>query len=245
MLVLPASTSARRDIRALAAAALLSLVVVVAFGGPARAVDDEPETLAGWRWPVHPFRIVEAFVAPAHEYGPGHRGVDIAPSDPAGVISSPAAGVIAFAGPVAGRGVVTIDHGGGLVTTLEPVSPEATVGEAVVAGEPVGTLSTGGHTPPGALHFGVRLDGEYINPLLLLGGVPRAVLLPCCEPIAAAQPMVLRSPASSISPMPLAAATVLSWPVTATESIPVSDRTVLRSPDTVAAVISSASTTTS
>ena len=245
MLVLPASTSARRGIRALAAAALLSLVVVVAFGGPARAVDDEPETLAGWRGPVHPFRIVEAFVAPAHEYGPGHRGVDIAPSDPARVISSPAAGVIAFAGPVAGRGVVTIDHGGGLVTTLEPVSPEATVGEAVVAGEPVGTLSTGGHTPPGALHFGVRLDGEYINPLLLLGGVPRAVLLPCCEPIAAAQPMVLRSPASSISPMPLAAATVLSWPVTATESIPVSDRTVLRSPDTVAAVISSASTTTS
>ena len=91
-----------------------------------------------------------------------------------------------------------------------------------------------------------EFDGfEYINPLLLLGGVPRAVLLPCCEPIAAAQPMVLRSPASSISPMPLAAATVLSWPVTATESIPVSDRTVLRSPDTVAAVISSASTTTS
>ena len=47
-------------------------------------------------------------------------------------------------------------------------------------GDEVGVVALGGHTAAGALHFGVRLDGEYINPLLLLGGVPRAVLLPCC-----------------------------------------------------------------
>ena len=41
-------------------------------------------------------------------------------------------------------------------------------------------LAAGGHAAPGLLHFGVRLDGEYINPLILLGGVPRAILLPCC-----------------------------------------------------------------
>ncbi|WP_275934957.1 hypothetical protein [Microbacterium testaceum] len=44
----------------------------------------------------------------------------------------------------------------------------------------MGGVATGGHTGPGTVHFGVRLDGEYINPLRLLGGVPRAVLLPCC-----------------------------------------------------------------
>ena len=48
-------------------------------------------------------------------------------------------------------------------------------------GEAVGELAFGGHTAPGAVHFGVRYEGEYINPLVLLGGVPRAVLLPCCD----------------------------------------------------------------
>jgi hypothetical protein len=38
----------------------------------------------------------------------------------------------------------------------------------------------GGHSEPGTLHFGVRWEGEYINPILLLDEVPRAVLLPCC-----------------------------------------------------------------
>ena len=76
--------------------------------------------------------------------------------------------------------MVTIDHGDGLVTTLEPVASELVAGTPVAASAPVGVLATGGHVGPGVLHFGVRLDGEYVNPLVLLGGVPRAVLLPCC-----------------------------------------------------------------
>jgi hypothetical protein len=28
------------------------------------------------------------------------------------------------------------------------------------------------------VHFGVRIDGEYVSPFLFLGGIPRAVLLP-------------------------------------------------------------------
>ena len=38
---------------------------------------------------------------------------------------------------------------------------------------------SGGHTPAGAVHVGVRWNGVYINPMLLFGGVERAVLLPC------------------------------------------------------------------
>ena len=97
---------------------------------------------------------------------------------------APATGTIAFVGAVAGRGVVTIDHGDGLVTTLEPVAlgtaARVAIGDAVAAGDVVGVADSGGHTPFGAVHFGVRRHGEYINPMLLLGSVPRAVLLPCC-----------------------------------------------------------------
>ena len=148
---------------------------------PARqAVGLELVPSARWAWPVHPVRIVAPYVAPAHRYGPGHRGIDLAASDRAEV-RAPADGVIAFSGDIAGRGVVTIDHDGGLVTTLEPVAGEPAVGERVEKGQRIGAASVGGHASPGTIHFGVRLGGDYINPLLLLGELPRAVLLPCCD----------------------------------------------------------------
>jgi murein DD-endopeptidase MepM/ murein hydrolase activator NlpD len=133
----------------------------------------------GWVWPADSFRLARVYIAPAHEYGPGHRGIDLALIG-SGAVLSPADGVVAFAGRVAGRGVLTIDHGGGLVTTLEPVETTLVPGTSVRRGDDVAILGLGGHAEAGAVHFGVRLDGRYINPMLLLGGVPRAILLPCC-----------------------------------------------------------------
>jgi murein DD-endopeptidase MepM/ murein hydrolase activator NlpD len=144
--------------------------------GTGLATDDP---LASWSWPATSYRLVRPFVAPAHAYGPGHRGIDLDLRGTTEVLA-PQDGVVAFVGQVAGRGIVTIDHGSGLVTTLEPVMSALNPGTAVRQGDVVGSLSLGGHTAPGTLHFGVRLDGEYINPLLLLADVPRAVLLPCC-----------------------------------------------------------------
>lgn len=139
---------------------------------PALIADD-------WVWPVSGFRILTAYVAPAHRYGPGHRGVDLALFG-VRAVRSPAAGVVQFSGRVVDRELITIDHGNGLVTTMEPVTSSLSAGDRVARGEEVGVVSEGGHTPVGAVHFGVRWNGEYINPLVLLGGVPRAVLLPCC-----------------------------------------------------------------
>jgi murein DD-endopeptidase MepM/ murein hydrolase activator NlpD len=174
-----------------AVALLVGSVVLVLAGAPATAMPASTwaspveatggAELAerGWVWPVRPFRLARAYVAPAHEYGPGHRGIDLellgGPE-----VRAPAAGVVAFAGSVAGRGILTIDHGDGLVTTLEPVQTSLVPSAPVAADEIVGTVSTGGHADAGTLHFGVRLHGDYINPMLLLGTVPRAILLPCC-----------------------------------------------------------------
>ena len=178
--------------RVLALPVLLALLVVTATSAssPADAATGltrqtegrVPATAAAlsWAWPVHPVRVLVAYVAPAHRYGPGHRGIDLEASGGAEV-RTPADGVIAFSGVIAGRGVVTIDHDGGLVTTLEPVDGEVIVGERVESGQRIGTASVGGHAAPGTIHFGVRQDGEYINPLLLFGALPRAVLLPCCD----------------------------------------------------------------
>jgi murein DD-endopeptidase MepM/ murein hydrolase activator NlpD len=134
-------------------------------------------TERGWIWPLSPVRIVAPYVQPPHEYGPGHRGIDLQASGP---LRAPADGVVAFVGAVAGRGVLTIAHDGDLVSTLEPVTSELAVGTAVERGAEVAVVAAGGHAAAGTVHLGVRWRGEYVNPLLLLGGVPRAVLLPCC-----------------------------------------------------------------
>lgn len=152
-------------------------------GAPAdvsAAADGDAEHPPRWAWPVRPPRISEPYRAPAHAYGDGHRGIDLAAAV-GSPVTSPDDGVVAFAGTVVDRGILTIDHGGGLVSTLEPVEPLVAAGAVVRAGDVVATVGTGGHTRTGELHLGAREDGAYITPLRLLAELPRAILLPCCD----------------------------------------------------------------
>ena len=146
-----------------------------AAGGHSAAV---AEAAATWAWPVGPpVVMVEPFRAPPTPYAAGHRGIDLAAA-PGDAVRAPAAGVVSFAGPVAGRPVLSIDHGEGVVSSIEPVSPSVAAGDAVGEGEPVGAVAAGGHCDGACVHFGVRVHGRSVSPLLFLGGVPRAVLLP-------------------------------------------------------------------
>src|ERR687885_774444 len=88
-------------------------------------------------------------------------------------------GVVVFAGMVAGRPVVSVDHAGGLRTTYEPVDTVVGAGQPVARGAVLGTLA-GGHAgcPVAAcLHWGLRRGEVYLDPLSLLGA-PEVRLLP-------------------------------------------------------------------
>ena len=159
---------------------LLAVGTAPGYAAPADSGPDDAAPGHPWLWPTDGARLVIApFRAPAHDYGPGHRGMDVA-AEPGSPVRAPAAGVIAFRGTVVDRPLITIDHGGGYVTTLEPVASELSPGDAVAAGEPLGTVAAGGHAPRGTLHVGVRVDDVYVNPRGLFGRPPRAILLPCC-----------------------------------------------------------------
>ena len=124
-----------------------------------------------------PIRVVSPFRAPPTPYKAGHRGIDLL-VEPDATITAAASGTVSFAGMVAGRGVVAIDHGNGVVSAIEPVASSVAQGDVVSAGDAVGAAARGGHCTGGCVHFGVRVHGGYVSPFLFLGGLPRAVLLP-------------------------------------------------------------------
>ncbi|MGW6840617.1 M23 family metallopeptidase [Streptomyces sp. NPDC054958] len=114
-----------------------------------------------------PLSVVRWWDPPPSPYAAGHRGVDL--SAPVGTeLRAVAAGRVHHAGPVAGRGVLSLALPNGLRTTYEPVRPLVTEGEQVTAGQVVAVLTEGSHCPEPCLHWGL-LDGEvYLNPLTLL-----------------------------------------------------------------------------
>lgn len=158
--------------------ALAVLLLAAVLTSPAPSHRTALPEDAPWAWPVIG-PVTRPFVQPATPYGPGHRGIDILSAD--GMVRAPAAGDVRFVGTVVDRPVISLDHGDGFVSSLEPVRTQVTAGSTVDRGQVIGVVDRGGHVREGEVHLGVRRDGEYINPLLLLGGVPRAVLLPCCE----------------------------------------------------------------
>jgi len=143
----------------------------VPAGAPAAALGSADGPAFGtYRWPVHG-DVLRPYEEPAGPFGAGHRGIDIAAPFGA-TIRAPADGTVSFAGPVAGSLFISIDHAGGIRTSYSWVSSfSVKKGQAVRAGDVIGATGQG---HPGSdrphLHFSARLNGVYIDPMLLLGG---------------------------------------------------------------------------
>ncbi len=113
--------------------------------------------------------VIRAFDKPERNWLPGHRGVDLALGVGEPVLAAEA-GVVTFAGTVAGTPVVSLDHPDGVRTTYQPVHARVRQGDEVTEGAVIGIL---GHPVDGwaGLHWGARTGperDEYLNPLSLL-----------------------------------------------------------------------------
>jgi Membrane proteins related to metalloendopeptidases len=146
--------------------ATLVLTITSAAAMSAPAPPPEP----AWRAPLDgPIRVVRRFDPPALPWLSGHRGVDLA-AEPGARVRAAGAGRVGYAGNVAGRGVVTILHEGGLRTTYLPVRALVERGAPVRPGDVIGRLEpVPGHCPRSCLHWGLLRGDQYLDPLLLLG----------------------------------------------------------------------------
>ncbi len=151
------------------------LVALLSQAAPSAAVDPAPDPVGVWPLLPRP-EVVTGFDPPDVRWSPGHRGVDLSGQVGQRVrVALP--GVVTYAGPIAGRGVVVVSHGE-TRTTYEPVHPSVRVGEPVGAGDGIGVLELfGSHCfPAGCLHWGWRRGERYLDPLRLVGAVPVRLL---------------------------------------------------------------------
>ena len=134
---------------------------------------DRSAAVATWSWPiVGP--VLRAFDKPENDFSEGHRGIDIGALR-GREVRSPVDGVVWFSGVVAGRSVISIDTADGSIVSMEPVEASVVRGDSVRAGDSIGVVS-GTHDGYNAMHLGVRVNGEYVDPRRFLGDPPRIVV---------------------------------------------------------------------
>lgn len=152
----------------------LAVLLVAALTGAAPAVAEAGRL----NWPLRPDpAVTRGFDAPTPNWTRGHRGVDLAGS-PGQPVYAAAGGVVVFAGVLAGRPLVSVQHQGGLRTSYEPVRPVVRSGQAVDAGTALGVLVDGHAGCPvrACLHWGAMWGpaarADYVDPLGLLAVTP-------------------------------------------------------------------------
>jgi hypothetical protein len=155
----------------------LAFIVVVSVVGPAGAGPNVPsappvaiDPSRPWLVPPVDGPIVARFQAPGTDWGPGHRGIDYFAA-PASPVRAAGAGRVVFSGLVAGVNAVSVEHAGGMTTTYTDLADVLVEkGAYVLQGEWIGHVGVA-HRASGevGLHFGVKIDGTYVNPEDYLG----------------------------------------------------------------------------
>lgn len=123
-----------------------------------------------YTWPTPGYRTISSPYGmrfhPILQTRKMHTGVDIAAPSGADIVAADS-GVVIYAGWSGGYGqVIIIDHGAGMSTLYAHQSRfVASVGETVTKGQVIGKVGTTGWSTGPHLHFEVRINGSYTDPM--------------------------------------------------------------------------------
>ena len=121
-------------------------------------------------WPMPAGTTISSYygprVAPTAGATSYHRGIDIPCPEGSDVIAV-APGQVIYVGYLGNGGnCVIVDHGSGISTCYFHLSTfNCVVGQSVTAGQTIAFSGNTGVSTGPHLHFAVRVDGEYVNPL--------------------------------------------------------------------------------
>lgn len=99
-----------------------------------------------------------------------HQGIDIGAQTGTNVIAAAAGEVVISKYSYSGGNYVMIDHGSGIFTIYMHLSKRGVeVGQEVSQGQKIGEVGSTGISTGPHLHFGIRKNGNYVNPLTFVG----------------------------------------------------------------------------
>ncbi len=146
---------------------LLAIVVVIGAvvlpSAPATSQELEESSTRALVFYTAPMltEVVDPFRPPAHVGAPGNRGLEYGDSDQQ-VVAAAASGYVLFAGPVAGRDAITIQHDDGVRTTYTGLL-EIWVTEGMTVSQHSAIAIAGS-----GFHFGARINDHYLDPQILI-----------------------------------------------------------------------------
>lgn len=135
-----------------------------------------------WATPIPDFRDrhYSNYFLPAEKWGKGHRGIDLQMKD-GEALHSPFDGRVHFVGKVVNRSLITLRSSGGLLASFEPVCSDLEQDALISQGEVIGYFCQGdpdySEHCENCLHFSVRSEYGYLNPLLFVSSVKPSVVI--------------------------------------------------------------------
>lgn len=113
-------------------------------------------------------RITSSFgsrTSPTEGASSNHQGIDIGASSGSNIVASASGTVVISTYSYSAGNYIMINHGNGVYTVYMHCSKLlASVGDKVKQGEVIAKVGSTGYSTGPHLHFGVRVNGKYVNP---------------------------------------------------------------------------------
>lgn len=138
------------------------------------ATDTGASSQGGFVWPCpSSYTITSEFggrESPTAGASSNHQGIDIGAPQGSAIVAAASGTVVTAAYSVSAGNYVIISHGNGISTVYMHASAlYVSAGQTVSAGESIAAVGSTGYSTGAHLHFGVTVNGSYVNPHQYVG----------------------------------------------------------------------------